>query len=99
MPKLLMQEIQQAGVTPAEAKDLVVQCFDLDTLQQFSQYMKQAHYDIPLILLVDCKDGLPGTATMRKLKALSAEAGIGCAFPTLPCVPPIPVPVCTVLRA
>ena len=77
MPKLLMQEIQQAGVTPAEARTLVVQCFDLAALVKFSAYMKEAQYDIPLMLLVECETGLPNKDTMLKLKALSSEAGIG----------------------
>lgn len=78
MPKLLMQEIQQAGVTAAEARNLVVQCFDLEALEKFSAYMKEAQYDIPLLLLVECEQGLPNKDTMLKLKALASEAGIGC---------------------
>ena len=77
-----MQEIQQAGVTQEAARDLVVQCFDLDTLQQFSRLMRQAQYDIPLVLLVDCNQGLPSESTMKKLKSLSSDAGIG--FAPLP---------------
>ena len=72
-----MQEIQQAGVTREEARDLVVQCFDLEALRQFSSIMRQAKYDIPLVLLVDCADGLPDVDTMQQLKSLASEVGVG----------------------
>jgi hypothetical protein len=77
LAKLLMQEIQKVGLTPDEAKDLVIQCFDLNGLKQFSVYMRQAGYDIPMVLLVECSQGLPDLNTMEQLKALSTEAGIG----------------------
>jgi hypothetical protein len=77
--KLLMQEILKAGLTPEEAKDLVIQCFDLNGLKTFSEYMRKEGYDIPMVLLVECSQGLPDLDTMEQLKGLASEAGVGCA--------------------
>jgi hypothetical protein len=80
IPEMLINEIKKAGITPKEAHDwLVVQCFDLYTLEQFSKHMQRSHYDIPLVLLADCKAGLPGTAAMQKLSSLASQGGVGCA--------------------
>eukprot|EP00892_Ulva_mutabilis_P012686 jgi/Ulvmu1/9790/UM056_0030.1 len=77
LPEMMMDAIVEAGITSGEASKLVIQCFSFDGLKQFSKLMKSRGYDIPMVLLRECQDGLPDEDMLKELSALSSNVGVG----------------------
>jgi hypothetical protein len=80
MSEMLMDDIEAAGISVEEANGgLVIQCFSLTALAEFSGVMRERGYDIPLVWLVDCKQGLPDESELKNLSKLASRVGVGCA--------------------
>lgn len=84
LPEMMMGEILEAGITRDEASQLVIQCFSFDGLKQFAEIMHLHGYDIPLVLLRSCQDGLPDKAMLEELTSLASNVGVGCG--PIPCL-------------
>lgn len=84
LPEMMMDAILDAGITRSEASKLVIQCFNFDGLAQFSTLMRKHNYDIPMVLLRSCQDGLPDREMLKNLTSLSSNVGVGCASPATP---------------
>lgn len=80
LPQMMMDAILAAGITRPESSKLVIQCFSFDALKQFSDIMRENQYDIPLVLLRSCQDGLPEESELQELTRLSTNVGVGCAL-------------------
>lgn len=101
LPQMMMDAILAAGITRPESSKLVIQCFSFDGLKQFSKIMREKQYDIPLVLLRSCQDGLPEDSKLKELAGLSSNVGVGCdlwwlARPDTECLLPVGPPPCFV---
>lgn len=80
MPELFLDALARSPISKAQAEaSVVLQCFSYTGLQSFSAVQKRRGYDLPLVWLVGCEDGLPSTAQLRALSRLATHVGIGCA--------------------
>ena len=85
MSTAFLDAVEAAGVSAEIANaGLVVQCFDLEALKTFAAVQAQRGFDIPLVWLVSCAQGLPNTDLLVTLSKLATYTAVACA-PTLPC--------------
>jgi hypothetical protein len=79
MTDLFLDALKRSSISVLDADaGLVVQCFDLDELTEFSKAQKALGYDLPLVWLVPCEEGLPQADRLRTLKGLATHTAVGC---------------------
>lgn len=78
MVDMLLEAIKAAGVSAADAAELlVVQCFDYQALERFSKAMARQGLDIPLVWLINCNSPRPNATQLQQLSALASRTAIG----------------------
>jgi hypothetical protein len=91
MTDLFLELLKGSRITKHAANaGLVVQCFDLDELVEFSKVQRALGYDVPLVWLVACEDGFPQPDKLRILKGLASHTAVGCdAYAGIQYMPPL----------
>jgi hypothetical protein len=78
MTEMFLDEVRNAGISVDQANaGLVVQCFSLDTLEEFAAVQRVRGYDIPLVWLVACESGLPNVMHLTRLRSLATHTAVG----------------------